>query len=36
MSEVTDAPRSETIAQGKASDRGSFVWYELMTPEVGS
>lgn len=33
MSEVTDAPRSETTAQTSASDQGGFIWYELMTPD---
>ncbi|MES2136745.1 MAG: VOC family protein [Pseudomonadota bacterium] len=31
MSDVTDAPRSETTSA--ASDQGSFIWYELMTPD---
>jgi predicted enzyme related to lactoylglutathione lyase len=33
MSEVTDAPRSETTAQATASDQGGYIWYELMTPD---
>jgi len=33
MSDVTDAPRSQTAAQSTASDQGSFIWYELMTPD---
>lgn len=33
MSDVTDAPRSASKAESRTSAHGSFIWYELITPD---
>lgn len=33
MSDVTDAPRGANMSTQPANPTGSFIWYELMTPD---
>jgi uncharacterized protein len=33
MSEVTESPRTQATGQDNSSPRGSFIWYELMSPD---
>src|SRR5215213_6323991 len=33
MSEVADSPRAQAIEQDNSSPRGTFIWYELMSPD---